>query len=192
MAELMRRIESAAPALVPDAEVSCQRFVLGPGDSHKIQMRILGPDPQKLRSFGDAALAILRADGRLKDVQSDWRNRAELVEPVVSEERAAKLGLSRSDVARAFRLATDGVSVGGPLPTATTDEPPTAPKRREAKPSAPDYPIAGILTAPYPCVVLRNGTRLTEGASLGTAVLVTIAADKLTLKDGGSVIEWRP
>ncbi len=112
MAELMRRIESAAPALVPDAEVSCQRFVLGPGDSHKIQMRILGPDPQKLRSFGDAALAILRADGRLKDVQSDWRNRAELVEPVVSEERAAKLGLSRSDVARAFRLATDGVSVG--------------------------------------------------------------------------------
>lgn len=112
MAELMRRIESAAPALVPDAEVSCQRFVLGPGDSHKIQMRILGPDPQKLRAFGDAALAILRADGRLKDVQSDWRNRAELVEPVVSEERAAKLGLSRSDVARAFRLATDGVSVG--------------------------------------------------------------------------------
>lgn len=112
MAELMRRIESAAPALVPDAEVSCQRFVLGPGDPHKIQMRILGPDPQKLRAFGDAALAILRADGRLKDVQSDWRNRAELVEPVVSEERAAKLGLSRSDVARAFRLATDGVSVG--------------------------------------------------------------------------------
>lgn len=112
MAELMRRIESAAPTLVPDAEVSCQRFVLGPGDSHKIQMRILGPDPQKLRAFGDAALAILRADGRLKDVQSDWRNRAELVEPVVSEERAAKLGLSRSDVARAFRLATDGVSVG--------------------------------------------------------------------------------
>ena len=45
-------------------------------------------------------------------MQSDWRNRAELVEPVVSEERAAKLGLSRSDVARAFRLATDGVSVG--------------------------------------------------------------------------------
>ncbi len=112
IAELMRRIESAAPTLVPDANVACQRFVLGPGDAHKIQMRILGPDPKKLRAFGDEALAILRADGRLKDVQSDWRNRAELVEPVVSEERAAKLGLSRSDVARAFRLATDGVSVG--------------------------------------------------------------------------------
>lgn len=112
IAGLMRRIESAAPALVPDANVACQRFVLGPGDAHRIQMRILGPDPQRLRAFGDAARTILRADGRLKDVQSDWRNRAELVEPVVSEARAAKLGLSRSDVACAFRLATDGVSVG--------------------------------------------------------------------------------
>ena len=112
IAGLMRRIESAAPALVPDADVACQRFVLGPGEAHRIQVRLLGPDPERLRAFGDAALAILRADGLLKDVQSDWRNRAELVEPVVSEARAAKLGLSRSDVARAFRLATDGVPVG--------------------------------------------------------------------------------
>ena len=112
IARLMRTIESAAPALVPDADVACQRFVLGPGDAQKIQMRILGPDPKRLRALGEEALAILRADGRLKEVQSDWRNRAELVEPVVSEERLAKLGLSRADVARAFRLATDGVTVG--------------------------------------------------------------------------------
>lgn len=109
---LMRQIESMSPSLVPDAEVSCQRFVLGPGDPYKIQMRILGPDAARLRAFGDEALSILRADGRLKDVRSDWRNRAELIGPVISDERISKLGLSRFDVARAFRLATDGVSVG--------------------------------------------------------------------------------
>ena len=96
-----------------------------------------------------------------------------------------------SDVKGIERLETRGVAVGGTAPTAA-DEAPALPKRRTAKPSSPDYPIAGILTAPYPCVVLRNGTRLTEGASLGTAVLVTIAADKLTLKDGGTTFEWRP
>lgn len=96
-----------------------------------------------------------------------------------------------SDVKGIERLETRGVAVGGTAPTAA-DEAPALPKRRTAKPSSPDYPIAGILTAPYPCVVLRNGTRLTEGASLGTARLVRIAADKLTLKDGGSVIEWKP
>lgn len=96
-----------------------------------------------------------------------------------------------ADVKGIERLETRGVAVGGTAPTAA-DEAPALPKRRTAKPSSPDYPIAGILTAPYPCVVLRNGTRLTEGASLGTARLVRIAADKLTLTDGGTLIEWKP
>ena len=112
---LMETVEREAPALVPDAMVTCQRFVLGPGDPHKIQMRILGPDPRVLRGFGEKALEILNADSHLKEVQSDWRNRAELMEPVISEERISRLGLSRQDAARAFRLATDGLTVGNYL-----------------------------------------------------------------------------
>ncbi len=115
IAGLIADIEGKAPALAPDAMVSCQRFVLGPGDSLKIQMRILGPDPKVLRGLGEQALAILRADGTLKEVQSDWRNRAETIEPIVSVSRAQRLGLTREDVARAFRLATDGVRVGSYL-----------------------------------------------------------------------------
>lgn len=112
IAGLMERIESGAAALVPDAMVSCQRFVLGPGDAQKIQMRITGPDPKVLRDLGEKALAVLRADANLKEVQSDWRNRADLIEPVVSEMRARKLGLARADIARAFRRATEGLAVG--------------------------------------------------------------------------------
>ncbi len=96
-----------------------------------------------------------------------------------------------ADVKGIDRLETAAVTVGGSAPAAA-DEAEAKPQRRTAKPSSPDYPIAGILTAPYPCVVLRNGMRLTEGASLGTARLVKIAADKLTLKDGGATIEWKP
>ena len=96
-----------------------------------------------------------------------------------------------ADVKGIERLETAAVTVGGAVPAAA-DEAEAKPQRRTAKPSSPDYPIAGILTAPYPCVVLRNGMRLTEGASLGTARLVKIAADKLTLKDGGATVEWKP
>ena len=112
---LMETIEREAPALAPDAMVTCQRFALGPGDPQKIQMRILGPDPRVLRELGEKALAILGADPHLKEVQSDWRNRAELMEPVISEARASRLGLSREDAARAFRMATDGLTVGNYL-----------------------------------------------------------------------------
>ena len=55
-----------------------------------------------------------------------------------------------------------------------------------------DYPIAGILTAPYPCVVMRDGQRVMEGALIGTAVLVKIEADRLRMRDGGTEFEWKP
>ncbi len=112
IARLMAEIEATAPELVPDATVSCQRFVLGPGDPQKIQMRILGRDPKVLRELGEKALAVLAADRNLKEVQSDWRNRVELAEPKVSETRSRKLGLSRADVARALRVATAGLPIG--------------------------------------------------------------------------------
>jgi len=59
-------------------------------------------------------------------------------------------------------------------------------------PRQPDYPVAGILTVPYPCVVLRNGTRCTIGAQLGEAVIEKIEADCITLQENGRQITWRP
>ena len=112
IADLMRKIEDAAAELVPDAMVSCQRFVLGPGDPQKIQMRICGNDPKVLRELGEKAIAVMRADPNLKEVQSDWRNRADMSVPQVSDVRAHKMGLSRSDIARAFRVATAGLPIG--------------------------------------------------------------------------------
>ena len=112
IADLMKRIEAAAPELVPDAMVNCQRFVLGPGDPQKIQMRLCGDDPKVLRELGERAIAHLRSDPNLKEVQSDWRNRADMSVPQVAEARARKLGLSRSAIARALRVATAGLPIG--------------------------------------------------------------------------------
>ena len=112
---LMAKIEAEAPALAPDAMVSCQRFVLGPGDAQKIQLRLLGPDPAVLRDFGERTLSALRACGGLKEIQSDWRNRAETIEPIVDEERARKLGLARADIATALKANTDGIVLGSYL-----------------------------------------------------------------------------
>lgn len=112
ISDLMAKIEAASPELVPEADVSCQRFVLGPGDAQKIQVRVTGSDPVVLRRIGEEVLAVFRADSTLKEVQSDWRNRADLTVPVISERRALKIGLSRADVARALKYVTDGLPVG--------------------------------------------------------------------------------
>lgn len=65
------------------------------------------------------------------------------------------------------------------------------PPLKEAKISK-SFPVAGILMKPYPCVVMRNGLRLVEGSELGTAHIDKIEADRIVLKEGGAVFEWRP
>ena len=112
IAGLMERINDRAQTLVPDALVYCQRFVLGPGDAQKIQMRIMGPDAKVLREFAERVIAVMREDPRLVEIQSDWRNRVDRIEPVIAEDRSRKLGMTRADIAEAFRCAVEGVTVG--------------------------------------------------------------------------------
>ena len=110
--DLMAKVEDLALEVTPDALVYGQKFVLGPGDAQKIQFRILGPDPKVLRRAAERALDIMRADGGLKEIQSDWRNRVDVMVPDIAEDRARKLGVTRSDIAQSLKQATEGLTVG--------------------------------------------------------------------------------
>ena len=110
--DLMARAEELALDVAPDALVYGQKFVLGPGDAQKIQFRILGPDPKVLRRAAERALAIMREDGGFKEIQTDWRNRVDVMVPDIADDRARKLGVTRSDIARSLKQATEGLTVG--------------------------------------------------------------------------------
>ncbi len=109
---LIEKAEKLALDLVPDALVYGQKFVLGPGEAQKIQYRIMGPDAAVLRSAADKALAILRADGGLKEIQSDWRNRVDMLVPDIADVRARKLGVTRKDISSSLKQASEGLIVG--------------------------------------------------------------------------------
>ena len=109
---VMEKAEGLALDIAPDALVYGQKFVNGPGDAQKIQFRILGKDPKVLRRAAERALGVLRADGGLKEIQTDWRNRTDVMVPDIAEDRARKLGVTRSDIARSLRQATVGLPVG--------------------------------------------------------------------------------
>ena len=110
--EITAKVDQFAVENLPDAMVSCQRFVLGPGNAQKIQLRILGTNADTLRRLGQKALDVFNADGHLVEVQTDWRNRTDLIRPVVSPTRLRTLGITRQEVANALKTATDGVSIG--------------------------------------------------------------------------------
>lgn len=100
---------------------------------------------------------------------------AEAVEPAVS------VSESKPTVKDAKPVAAAVAAVASSAPSA-----PSARARR------PDLPVAGVLTTPYPCVVLRDGTRCVEGAQIGGLVLVRIEADRLTFRNGSNTLVWEP
>ena len=67
--------------------------------------------------------------------------------------------------------------------------------RREDVPPVgkkPEMPVAGILTVPYPCLVLSDGTRAMEGARFGEYVIEKIEADRVIVRQADGTFEWRP
>ena len=63
---------------------------------------------------------------------------------------------------------------------------------RKSRKGAPVLPVCGILTTPYPCLVMRDGRRVMEGAPFGDAVVVEIGADSVTLTNSTGRFIWKP
>ena len=63
---------------------------------------------------------------------------------------------------------------------------------RASKPTVPRLPVCGIVMTPYPCIILKNGLRISEGGTFGGYTVRCITADSLTLSDGVRTFEWKP
>jgi hypothetical protein len=63
-----------------------------------------------------------------------------------------------------------------------------------AKPGMPPpkCPVAGVILMPYPCLVLRDGSRAAEGSVVGDFKVEKIEADKVTLRRGEETVTWKP
>lgn len=64
------------------------------------------------------------------------------------------------------------------------------PKAKKA--TTPSLPVCGILTKPYPCLVMRDGMRVLEGASLGENVILKIEADAVIVTNSMGRFTWKP
>jgi hypothetical protein len=64
--------------------------------------------------------------------------------------------------------------------------------REGRKSLAPKMPVVGVVTVPYPCLVLKDGSRVTEGAEFGGFIIEKISADKIQIRGPEGTFEWRP
>ena len=102
------------------------------------------------------------------------------------------------DVPKISNVDCSRVSLGGEVCQLTSSNDDAgevlALKRKNVAKSTPTpkMPIAGILTVPYPCLVLNDGTRAMEGARFGEFTIEKIKPDSITVRGADGTFEWRP
>jgi multidrug efflux pump subunit AcrB len=95
-----------------DAQVFSRTFILGPGDPQKIHARIRGRDPRILRQIERNVIDLMRADGNVTDMLSDWHQPVMMIQPDVAMTQANNAGIRAADVANAYQRATEGRPFG--------------------------------------------------------------------------------
>lgn len=112
ISDLMAKIQQRLDDNYPDANAIAKKFMLGPGDGGRVQIRFQGPDSAKLRELGDQALKILSDDSQAVCVRHDWREMVKSIRPNLLDSQARRNGITRVDVARALQTSFEGRAVG--------------------------------------------------------------------------------
>jgi multidrug efflux pump subunit AcrB len=110
--ELMPKIQEHINEKFPDSQAFCRKFVLGPGDPSKIQVRFRGTDLQVLRELAKQAKDIMLAEPDATDILDDWRQPVPLIRPVVAETQARNAGITRQQINNAITNSFEGSKVG--------------------------------------------------------------------------------
>ncbi|WP_108810225.1 efflux RND transporter permease subunit [Sphingorhabdus sp. Alg231-15] len=88
------------------------RFVLGPGGGSKIEATFSGPDPKVLRELATKTKNIYAEDGEALSIKDNWRQQVPMIEPVYSEVKGRRAGVSRTDMGNALARNYSGQQVG--------------------------------------------------------------------------------
>ncbi len=105
---LIREIQAYADEAFPDAQAKAWKFQLGPGGGPKIEAKFSGPDPRVLRNLASQAKTIMASDGGAILIKDDWRRQVPVIQPVYSQNKGERLGITRQAVSEALDEHFDG------------------------------------------------------------------------------------
>ena len=109
--KMLPGIQRDLEMMFPDACINVKKFNLGPALGGKIQLRINGSDPEVLRALAEKAMEILREENA-KAVRTEWGEKVKVPVPILAEDRAMALGITRPMVARAIEATFSGRITG--------------------------------------------------------------------------------
>lgn len=109
--EIIPEIEETFSKKFPNSDIRCRQYSSVGGD-YKIQAMFSGPDPEILRNLANQAKEIMEKEPTAVFVNDNWGNQVKNLAPVYAPEKARPLNISRSSMASALSVASEGMPVG--------------------------------------------------------------------------------
>jgi len=113
--ELVAEYEPWLNDNVPEALTRVTKYPAGPYNTWKFEARFIGPanaDPKVLLDLARQGVEILEQTPLAKHARIDWRQPVNKIRAKYNEARGRRSGVTRLDVAQAFKRSFDGTPVG--------------------------------------------------------------------------------
>ncbi len=111
-AQVEERFNSYAIATYPDVWVRSSLFKLSPVPDASIEFGFIGEDIDTLIMLTNQVESLMWSNPRATNIRNSWGNRVPTWEPIYSQMRGQRIGISRSDLAQGLTVATNGYRLG--------------------------------------------------------------------------------
>ena len=112
VAEMIAKLRVFEQQHLLSGTLKIKRMEIGPSTNAKIEARFSGPDPVVLRQLSAKAQAIFSKDANAFNIRDDWRQRTKVIRPEFNEQKARRLGISKSDLDQLLLTSISGNKVG--------------------------------------------------------------------------------
>ncbi|MEH0196497.1 efflux RND transporter permease subunit [Caulobacter sp. CCNWLY153] len=109
---LKKRVRQfAAAGSVPGARIRATQIVFGPPSPFPVAFRVMGPDADRVRDIAEEVKGVMLRNAGMRQVNTDWGERAPTVHFVLDQDRLRAFGLSSADASQQLQFLLTGVPV---------------------------------------------------------------------------------
>ena len=97
---------------LPNGMAIFYKFKVSPYPDGIIEPTVLGPDPEVLFEIGEQIKKIMREEPLVENIRTNWREKSMVWNPIYSQNKGQRRGISRDAMANAILRVTDGMQIG--------------------------------------------------------------------------------
>ncbi len=109
---VMQRIRQTFASDFPEVRGRVMRLNVGPPMDYPLVFRVLGENPDLVRTIADQVATVVRSNPKAVDVNDDWHERRSSFRLVLDQDKARAVGVSTASLAQALQAHYTGLAIG--------------------------------------------------------------------------------